>query len=196
MNEDTKNGVILSKDVVFLITSPHACTQVLLKLCEEEERDQDERDKEQEKNNGGRGDSKAISPTISSMLLLDDNGSNASDSSGHRRNDDSGNSTDEGNAKRRDLRRVGKGGRTGETGNIKRLPTSSSVSDRSGCNSDGEGGDQSSTSPRLETMGDFVSKEGVFRGLLRQMKGGTQVSMKTAVEVRRVSLAGGPPPSC
>ncbi|CAB1096090.1 unnamed protein product [Ectocarpus sp. CCAP 1310/34] len=162
-------------------------TRVFLKLCEEEEIDQDERDKEQEKNNGGRGDSKAISPTIPSMLLLDDNRSNASGSSGHRRNDDSGNSTDKGNAERRDLRKFGKGGRAGETDKIKRLPTSSSVPDRSGCNSDGEGGDQSSASPRLETMGDFVSKEGVFRGLLRQMKGGTQVSMKTSVEVLKVT---------
>ncbi|CAN0071552.1 unnamed protein product [Ectocarpus sp. 4 AP-2014] len=171
----------------FLLAIQESAMRVLLKLCEEEERDHDERDKEQEKINGGRGDSKANSPTIPSMLLLDDNRSNASDSSGHPRNDDSGNSTDEGNAKRRDLRRVGKGGRTGEIGIIKRLPTSSSISDRSGCNSDGEGGDQSSASPRLETMGDFVSKEGVFRGLLRQMKGGTQVSMKTAVEVLRVT---------
>ncbi|CAN0029475.1 unnamed protein product, partial [Ectocarpus sp. 13 AM-2016] len=171
----------------FLLAIQESAMRVLLKLCEEEEKDQDERDREQEKSNGGRGDSKAISPTIPSMLLLDDNGSNASDSSGHRPNDDSGNSTDKGNAQRRDLRRVGKGGRTSETDKIKRLPTSSSVSDRSGCNSDGEGGDQSSASPRLETMGDFVSKEEVFRGLLRQMKGGTQVSMKTSVEVLKVT---------
>lgn len=179
---------------MFLIKSTNACTQVLLKLCEEEERDRDERDKEQEKINGGRGDSKANPPTIPTMLLLDDNGSNASNSD-HPRNDDSGNSAGKGNAKKKDSRRVGKGGRTGETGNIKRLPTSSSVTDGSGCNSDVEGGDKSSASPLLETMGDFVSKEGVFRGLLRQMKGGTQVSIKTAAEVRRVPLASGPP-SC
>ncbi|CAM9284004.1 unnamed protein product, partial [Ectocarpus fasciculatus] len=171
----------------FLLSVQESAMRVLLKLCLEEERDRDERDKEQEQINGGRGDSKTNAPTIPSMLLLDDNGSNASNGNGHPRIDDSSSSSDKGNAKRRDLRRGGKGGKTGETGNIKRLPTSSSVTDGSGSNSDGEGGDRSSTSPRLETMGNFVSKEGVFRGLLRQMKGGTQVSMKTSAEVLTVT---------
>lgn len=54
-------------------------------------------------------------------------------------------------------------------------------------------GDEAIASPGVQaasaaaTVGDFVAKEAVFRAVLRQMRGGTPVSMETAAEVSEAS---------
>lgn len=169
--------------------------KVLLSLCEEEDEEGDEAINQQ-----GVEDFLATSPTIPSVLLRDeDKGRGAYRESEGDNTDERRGNVDPAGARRREKRRKarmrmrrGGGGGSSKTKSSPTPACSYSDSDSVGGYSSSswgssgsqEGQGESMSSERFPTaVGEFVSKDGVFRAVLRQMKWGTPISKEKAAEV-------------